>query len=268
MTADRGLYVEALIRADMETVWEHTQNPAEHQRWDLRFGEIDYLPKSGDDPAEPQRFRYATRVLPFLKIAGTGISAGEKRRPDGTRTSALRFSSPHPLSLLEEGSGYWRYVPEGDGVRFITGYDYTPRWGRFGKAADRLVLRPLMGWATAWSFDRLRLWLEEGITPRWSLVHWLTEMLMRTLLLLALLGLFVVFGLQSLVYVLASGYADFGVLFFVFAVVGIPSALVAMLLKLPPLPFTPAARRCGRTPRTDARAPRLLATLTPHAPEN
>ena len=30
---------------------------------------------------------------------------------------------------------------------------------------DRLMFRPLMGWATAWSFDRLRLWLEEGITP-------------------------------------------------------------------------------------------------------
>ena len=27
---------------------------------------------------------------------------------------------------------------------------------------------PLMGWATAWSFDRLRLWLEEGIDPATS----------------------------------------------------------------------------------------------------
>ena len=25
-----------------------------------------------------------------------------------------------------------------------------------------------MGWATAWSFDRLRLWLEEGIDPATS----------------------------------------------------------------------------------------------------
>jgi uncharacterized membrane protein YphA (DoxX/SURF4 family) len=40
---------------------------------------------------------------------------------------------------------------------------------------DRLVFRPLMGWATAWSFDRLRLWLEEGLDPiraaRQALVH-------------------------------------------------------------------------------------------------
>ena len=34
--------------------------------------------------------------------------------------------------------------------------------------ADR-VFRPLMGWATAWSFDRLRIWAEDGITPETSL---------------------------------------------------------------------------------------------------
>ena len=32
-----------------------------------------------------------------------------------------------------------------------------------------------MGWATAWSFDRLRLWIEKGIDPadamRDSLIH-------------------------------------------------------------------------------------------------
>ncbi|MBC9711389.1 hypothetical protein H9Y04_02235 [Streptomyces sp. TRM66268-LWL] len=259
MTTSKGLYVEARIRVDMDELWDHTQDPALHQRWDLRFGSIEYLPKASQD--EPQHFRYATRLLPGLTVAGAGISAGEKRRPDGTQTSALRFSSPHPLSLLKEGSGYWRYVPDGDGVRFLTGYDYTPRWGRFGRAADRCVFRPLMGWATAWSFDRLRLWLEEGITPRWSLVHWLTEMLMRALLLASLLGLFVVFALQPMVFLLASGYVDFGVLFFVFAIVGIPSVLAALLLRLPPLPFTPAARRCARTPDAAARAPRLLTAL-------
>ncbi|MFI6943336.1 hypothetical protein ACIBI4_29065 [Streptomyces sp. NPDC050418] len=261
MGETKGLYVEALIRADMDDLWERTQNPVEHARWDLRFGEIDYLPKA---EGEPQHFRYATRPLPFLTIAGTGISAGEKRRPDGSRTSALRFSSPHPLSLLKEGSGYWRYVPEEGGVRFITGYDYTPRWGRFGKAADRLVFRPLMGWATAWSFDRLRLWLEEGITPRWSLAHWLTEMLLRALLLLAVLGLFVVMALQPLLMgllALVHGEFSYGLIPLFLVIGGLPAAITLLLLKAPPLPFTPAARRCGRTPRAEARAPRLLRTL-------
>jgi hypothetical protein len=40
---------------------------------------------------------------------------------------------------------------------------------------DAAVFRPLLGWATAWSFDRLRLHLERGIAPahsaRMSAVH-------------------------------------------------------------------------------------------------
>ena len=34
-----------------------------------------------------------------------------------------------------------------------------------GRAIDGTIFRPLMGWATAWSFDRLRLWIERGIDP-------------------------------------------------------------------------------------------------------
>src|SRR5207249_10141906 len=97
-----GLYIEARIRTDLDELWSRTQDPSQHRRWDLRFTEIHHLPRA---EGEPQRFRYATKVLPFLTVAGTGVSAGERERPDGTRTSALRFASPHPLSLLAEGSG-------------------------------------------------------------------------------------------------------------------------------------------------------------------
>jgi hypothetical protein len=38
-----------------------------------------------------------------------------------------------------------------------------------------------MGWATAWSFDRLRLWLEHGITPERARRNWLAELLVRAL---------------------------------------------------------------------------------------
>ncbi|GAA2628558.1 MULTISPECIES: hypothetical protein [Streptomyces] len=230
-----GLYVETRIRAGMEELWDRSQDPAQHQRWDLRFTSIDYLPRA---EGEPQRFRYATRVLPFLSVDGTGISAGERRRADGTRVSALRFASQHPLSLLAEGSGYWRYVPGPDGIRFLTGYDYRPRWGRFGALADRLVFRPLMGWATAWSFDRLRLWCERGTTPGRALARAAGESALRVLLSVA-----------------ALLYAP------------LPAALfvLAAALLLPPLPGTPAARRCLRTPpgRTPVSAPRLLSTLEP-----
>ncbi|MER6251309.1 hypothetical protein ABT224_08025 [Streptomyces sp. NPDC001584] len=230
-----GLYVETGIRVGMDELWERSQDPAQHQRWDLRFTSIGYLPRA---EGEPQRFRYATRVLPFLSVHGTGISAGERHRADGTRVSALRFASEHPLSLLAEGSGYWRYVPGPDGIRFLTGYDYRPRWGRFGALADRLVFRPLMGWATAWSFDRLRLWCERGTTPGRALARAIGESALRVLL-----------SVAALVYA------------------PLPAALfvLAAALLLPPLPGTPAARRCLRTPpgRTPASAPRLLSTLEP-----
>ncbi|WP_280384118.1 hypothetical protein [Nocardia wallacei] len=161
------LYIETRIRTDMDLLWERTQNPAEHRRWDLRFTEIDYLPTG---PGQPRHFRYATRLPPFRPVTGTGTSAGDRERPDGSRTSALRFRSDDRLSLIEEGSGYWRYIPTPNGIRFYTGYDYRVRWGRFGAIADR-VFRPVMGWGTAWSFDRLRLWCERGVSPRRSLIN-------------------------------------------------------------------------------------------------
>ncbi|AZS73923.1 hypothetical protein DDE74_25935 [Streptomyces lydicus] len=237
-----GLYVEARICAGIDEVWNRSQLPDRHQRWDLRFSEIDYLPC---EPGEPQHFRYATRVLPLLTVDGTGVSAGERNRPDGTRTSALRFSSAHPLSLIEEGRGYWRYVPDGEELRFLTGYDYRPRWGRFGRVVDRLLFRPLMGWATAWSFDRLRLWCERGITPERSLCHALAELFAR--IAAVLLTAAVVPGA---------------------AAVGPVLAVAGAALLLPPLSVTPAARRCLRRPperagrSESAAAPTaLLATL-------
>lgn len=226
-----GLYVETRIRTDMDTLWERSQEPAEHQRWDLRFTEITHLPKG---PDEPQRFRYATRVLPFLVVAGTGVSAGERHRARGDRVSALRFASPHPLSPIERGSGYWRYVPVPGGVRFLTGYDYRPRRGRFAGTADRLVLRPLMGWATAWSFDRLRLWCERGITPERARAHWLAELACRAAL---------------------SGCA----VLWLHPLAGFAAAALAVLL--PPSPHTPAARRCLRAAPARESAPSLLRDL-------
>lgn len=103
-----------------------------------------------------------------FEVAGEGESAGDRRAGEGSATSALRFWSDDPRALIREGSGYWRYVPIEDGVRFITRYDYETRWGDAGAAVDG-GFRPLLGWATAWSFDRLRLWLEHAITPEESL---------------------------------------------------------------------------------------------------
>jgi len=169
----KPIYVEIPIRAPLEELWRLTQTPDLHQRWDLRFTRIAYLPRP--DPAGPQRFLYETRIGFGLAVAGEGETVGERDLVDGTRSSALRFWSEDPKSLIREGSGYWKYVPDGGAIRFLTRYDYAPRFGPPGRWLDALLFRPLLGWATAWSFDRLRRWLEDGLRPeaalRQALVH-------------------------------------------------------------------------------------------------
>lgn len=157
----------------MDTLWEHTQTPSLHEQWDLRFSGIDYLPKS--EGTSLQRFRYTTRIGFSLDVSGEGETIAERNLADGSRLSALRFWSAQPASLIREGSGYWKYIPTSNGIRFLTWYDYRTRFGAAGRAFDRLVFRPLLGWATAWSFDCLRLWLEERKRPadaiRQTIVH-------------------------------------------------------------------------------------------------
>lgn len=226
------LYVETEIHAPMDRLWLLTQDPGRHRRWDLRFTEIEPL---RSEVGGPERFRYATRVLPCLTVAGTGVHAGERHRADGGCTSALRFASDHPFSLIREGSGYWRYLPGTDAIGFVTGYDYRPGWGRAGRLVDAILFRPLMGWATAWSFDRLRIWLESGVPPEAARNHAMIEFGIRVLAVSAATALDVLLGIA----------------------VAVPAVLA------PPLPTTPAARRCRRSPATPVRAPRIAATITP-----
>jgi hypothetical protein len=159
----RGIYVETVVDVDVALLWEATQDPRQHVRWDVRFSEIVPEPAGADGAA---RFAYVRRS-PLHDVRGTGVSIGERWRADGTRTSALRFGTDDRLSPIRSGRGYWRYVPDGAGrTRFITGYDYDAGWGPLD-----VVVRPLLGWATAWSFDRLRIWLEGGAEPEaWPLV--------------------------------------------------------------------------------------------------
>lgn len=152
-----------MIRGSLDEVWRRTQDPVLHQKWDLRFTEIRYLPRQSE--TDPQQFLYSTRIGFGLGINGRGESLGKHDCTTGEAISALRFRSDEAISLIREGSGYWRYTPEPEGVRFLTWYDYNVRFGLAGKTLDRLLFRPLLGWATAWSFDRLRLWIEQEMTP-------------------------------------------------------------------------------------------------------
>jgi DoxX-like family len=151
----------------MEEVWRHTQRPELHEKWDLRFTKINYLPRMSE--SEPQQFSYTTRIGFGVQIIGEGESTGNHEEATGRLTSALKFWSADPKSLIEEGSGYWQYIPTQNGVRFLTWYDYRTRFGKTGRLLDRVLFRPLLGWATAWSFDRLRLRIENGLDPQAAL---------------------------------------------------------------------------------------------------
>ena len=112
------IYVEIPILCAVDELWEKTQNPALHQRWDLRFTEIEYLPRTGE---EPQEFLYRTRIGLGIKIDGKGESTGTKDGEGGTRTSSLKFWSDDPKSLIKMGSEYWKYVPTRTGSAFLLG---------------------------------------------------------------------------------------------------------------------------------------------------
>jgi hypothetical protein len=160
----RPIYVESTIAAPLERVWSLTQDFSSHVRWDLRFSRIT---ADGVIANGKQRFVYERTVGPHT-IRGTGISAGESGDEATGRVSALRFTTDDRLSPIRHGSGYWRYTPAADGVVFTTGYTYDPGWGSI---LDRLVMRRLIGWMTAWSFDRLRIWAETGAEPEAWPVH-------------------------------------------------------------------------------------------------
>ncbi|MEI3895531.1 MULTISPECIES: DoxX-like family protein [unclassified Bacillus (in: firmicutes)] len=163
MQRKKPIYVSAEMKTTMEKLWEYTQEPDLHTEWDARFTEISYLEKK---EGEPQKFLYKTKIGFGLEIAGEGESIGEIRKETGERISSLKFWTDNQLSLIQIGRGYWKYTPRKKYIHFETQYDYDTRYGRLGNVIDSCIFRPLLGWATAWSFDALKIWLEKGLHPR------------------------------------------------------------------------------------------------------
>jgi hypothetical protein len=107
----RSIYVEILVRGALDDLWSLTQRPELHRRWDLRFSDIEYLPRP--DESLPQRFLYTTRIGFGLAIRGWGESTGVReagrlpgrgrsassRCPRGSTTSGPRTSEV-PADLL------------------------------------------------------------------------------------------------------------------------------------------------------------------------
>ncbi|MDA1675795.1 DoxX-like family protein [Bacillus cereus group sp. TH152-1LC] len=174
MKGKKPIYVSAEMNTTMEKLWGYTQKPDIHTEWDARFTEISYLEKT---EGEPQKFLYKTKIGFGLEIAGEGESIGEIRKETGERISSLKFWTDNQLSLIQIGRGYWKYTPCKEHIHFETQYDYNTRFGRIGNVIDIYMFRPLLGWATAWSFDALKLWLEKGLHPRLlirrTMTYWL-----------------------------------------------------------------------------------------------
>ena len=156
------IYVEIEMDSDMETIWKYTQQPELHEQWDLRFSTITYNEKETED--EPQTFTYTTNVMPGISVSGWGVSKGAHEKKSGIKTSSLHFGTEQLISPIAEGKGYWQYIPHNNGVTFLTQYDYEVRFGILGRLAD-LMFKPIMGWATALSFDVLKRWIETGEPP-------------------------------------------------------------------------------------------------------
>ncbi|KPB05996.1 DoxX-like family protein [Bacillus sp. CHD6a] len=174
----KPIYVEIPIESNIDDVWEKTQDSKLHEQWDLRFSSITYLPKESED--SPQSFLYETNIGGGLKVAGWGKSIGTHDKKDGSKTSSLHFGTDQKISPISEGKGYWRYIPTDKGLTFLTQYDYEVRYGVIGRLLD-LFFRPVMGWATALSFDVLKRWVEKGETPRTQYVRFFSTGLITTL---------------------------------------------------------------------------------------
>lgn len=159
----KPIYVERTINCLVEDVWTYTQMPQLHEQWDLRFSSITYNEKEKEE--DPQRFTYTTNICPGITVSGWGESKGTHEKESGVKTSSLHFGTPQRISPIKEGKGYWQYVPDNSSTVFLTHYDYEMRYGAIGRGFDTLF-RPVMGWATALSFDVLARWLEQGERPR------------------------------------------------------------------------------------------------------
>jgi hypothetical protein len=141
------VFVEALIPAPVEVVWDRTQDPAKHERWDLRFDQIRYLPREGE-------MDYRTRIGFGVQVRGYGRYLSN----EPLARSTFEFDSHDWKSLITSGRGLWLYQRRGGATFFKTVYDYRVRHGLFGRAVDAAFFRPLIQLATEWSFETLRRW--------------------------------------------------------------------------------------------------------------
>jgi uncharacterized protein YndB with AHSA1/START domain len=176
--AARKIEVEVLIPAPVSLVWERTQNPEQHVKWDIRFTTI-----RNAEEVDAQGFHlldYRTRIGLGVEIVGTG----RYLQSVPLRHSTFGFDSADWKSIIKNGRGIWQYTPQENATLFRTVYDYDARGGVVGRLIDRMLFRPLLRYATEWGFETLRRWCagdEQACARRRSVWRFLGFFLTRAL---------------------------------------------------------------------------------------
>ena len=75
-----SIYVETHIAGTIDDLLDKTQRPDLHERWDLRFTHIDYLPRPDENLAAPARpsSRFLTPRSNSLAIAASNGRSSPK----------------------------------------------------------------------------------------------------------------------------------------------------------------------------------------------
>ena len=178
MKKPNKIIVEAIVPCDVETLWERSQNPALHIRWDLRFSHIEYLDER--DEKGFQLMDYRTKIGFGMEIKGIG----RYLQNTPLKHSTFEFESSDWKSIIKLGRGIWQYKPCAEGTYFRTVYDYETNYGAVGNLIDRLLFRPVMRLATEWSFETLRRWCagrEAEVECRRSFVKFIPFLIKRYL---------------------------------------------------------------------------------------
>jgi hypothetical protein len=149
---ENKIVVEAIIPAPVETVWQRSQEPDDHVRWDIRFAVIRYLPEK--DERGFHLMDYRTSIAFGITVWGIGRYLHSMP----LQHSTFEFDSEDWKSIIKHGRGIWLYKPCAGGTYFKTVYDYEARHGFLGRLLDRLIFRRTLQLATEWSFETLRVW--------------------------------------------------------------------------------------------------------------
>jgi len=129
-----AVYVEIDIAADLPRVWELTQEPSLHQRWDLRFSEITYRDVFGRETVTWLRcFHLPARTR---KFDATMIYSEKRHRIVDYLGSHQHLAIDIELGVDEHGglrlrSGEQRFYERRVGFRFpmaLSGYADVREW--------------------------------------------------------------------------------------------------------------------------------------------